>query len=434
VIRDLNTASFIASVVSPEEFKMSLRTFLLLALVVLRATGKAERPLPLVQDGTVLEGPGEFRHDGELFIQGRVVLREMTLHLHGPIRVAAGATLEFDDVHLVVSDLDGAPNGTSGLRCEGPAHLIVRRSTMVPAGSAHPMWLLQGDLEVDDFATSNSEFHLNRVEARLDRLKIFELEISHQSRVTARGLDLVFLSTHTSDEDHLRFHGIPIDRAFTRNLDLGSGARAQLTDSRLQIFLLYVEGHTEASLADMDRVQLAISPQCSGKLSLPRGRLGSAVHPAAFPDTKASDCSFRIRLENVYVDTWDVYASGHASLTLYDSQIDELVASDHATIVVNHSNLYADWLAIAGDASVTVEDSTVGALTLAKERPDLATSQIRVSGRGRASFSRVRFDCGIVAEGNATVSIDHAVMPPRYARHTGNSVIRTDGDANPVLR
>jgi hypothetical protein len=305
---------------------------------------------------------------------------------------------------------------------------------MVPAGSAHPMWLLQGDLEVDDFATSNSEFHLNRVEARLDRLKIFELEISHQSRVTARGLDLVFLSTHTSDEDHLRFHGIPIDRAFTRNLDLGSGARAQLTDSRLQIFLLYVEGHTEASLADMDRVQLAISPQCSGKLSLPRGRLGSAVHPAAFPDTKASDCSFRIRLENVYVDTWDVYASGHASLTLYDSQIDELVASDHATIVVNHSNLYADWLAIAGDASVTVEDSTVGALTLAKERPDLATSQIRVSGRGRASFSRVRFDCGIVAEGNATVSIDHAVTPPRYARHTGNSVIRTDGDANPVLR
>lgn len=413
---------------------MSMRTLLLLALVVLPATGRAERQLPLIHDGTVLEGPGEFRHDGELLIEGRVVLRNMTLHLHGPIRVAAGATLELDGVHLVVSDPDGTPNGTSGLRCEGPAHLVVRRSTMVPAGSAHPMWLLQGDLEVDDFATSNSEFHLNRVEARLDRLKIFELEISQHSRVTARGLDLVFLSTHSGNDDHLRFEGIPVDRVFTRDLDLGSGARAELTNSRLQIFLLYVEGHTEASLADMDRVQLAISPQCSGRLSLPRGRLGSAVHPAAFPDTKASDCPFHISLENVNVDTWDVYAAGHASLTLYDSQIDELVASDHATIMVNHSNVYADWLVIAGDASATVEDSTVGALTLAKERPDLATSQIRVSDRGRASFSRVRFDCGIVTADDATVSIIHAVSPPKYARHTGNSVIRTDGETIPELR
>ena len=145
-----------------------------------------------MHDGAVLTGPGEFRHDGELFIQGKVTLRQMTLALHGPIRVAAGATLELDDVHLVVSDPDGAPNGTSGLRCEGPAHVIVRHSTMAPAGSAHPMWQLQGDVDVDDFATTNSEFHLNRVEARLDRLKIFELEISHQSRVTANGLDLVF--------------------------------------------------------------------------------------------------------------------------------------------------------------------------------------------------------------------------------------------------
>lgn len=413
---------------------MSLRTFLLLALLVLPAAGRAERPLPLVHDGVVLEGPGEFRHDGELFIHGRVVLRKMTLHLHGPIRVTAGSTLELDGVHLVVSDPDGAPNGTSGLTCEGPAHLIVRRSTMVPAGNAHPMWFLQGDLEVEDFATSNSEFHLSRVEAKLDRLKIFELEISHQSRVTARGLDLVFLSTFSSDDDHLRFEGIPVDRAFSRNLDLGSGARAQLTDSRLQIFLLYVEGHTEASLADMDRVQLAIFPECSGKLSLPRGRLGSAANPSVFPDTKASDCPFRISLENVNVDTWDVYAGGHASLTLYDSQIDELGASGHATIAVNHSNVYADWLGVADDASVTVEDSTVGALSLASQRPDLATSQIRVSGRGRASFSRVRFDCGIVAADDATVSIIHAVTPPKYARHTGNSVIRADGEPTPALR
>ena len=411
---------------------MTLR-FLLLAVVAgLPAPGSAQLPLPPVHDGAVVEGPGEFRHDGELFIAGKVVLRKMTLHLHGPIRVASGATLELDSVNLVVSDPDGAPNGASGLDCEGPAHVIVRHSTMVPEGSAHPMWRLQGSVEVDDFVTSNSEFHLNRVEARLDRLKIFELEISQHSHVTAHGLDLVFLSTHTSSDDHLRFEGIPVDRTFTRNLDLGSGARAELTGSRMQIFLLYVEGHAQATLADIDRVQLSISPQCSGTFQLRRGRFGTAAHPVAIPDDKSSDCPFHISLENVYVDTWDVYASGHARLTMDNSEIDELVASDHAAIAINHSNLYADWLAVAGDASVAVEDSTVGALALAKERPDLATSEIHVAGRGRASFSRVRFDCGIVAADDARVSIDHSVAPPKFARHTGNSVIEADGAKAPA--
>ena len=137
--------------------------------------------LPSVHDGLVLSGPGEFLHEGELFVQGRVTLRNLTLHLAGPIRVAEDATLEFDNVHLLVSDPEGAPNGTSGLRCEGPAHIIIRQSTMTPLGSAHPMWLLKGELDLDGFATTNSEFHLDHVRARLNRLKIFELEMQWQS-------------------------------------------------------------------------------------------------------------------------------------------------------------------------------------------------------------------------------------------------------------
>src|SRR5205085_6853168 len=115
-------------------------------------------------------------------------------------------------------------------------------------------------------------------------LKIFELEISHQSRVTAHRLELVFLSTHSSDEDHLRFENIPVDRVFTRTLDLGSGAHAELADARIQFFLLYVHGHTDAALTHMERVQLAISPDCNGTMRLPRGRQGSAAQPAVFPD------------------------------------------------------------------------------------------------------------------------------------------------------
>ena len=288
------------------------------------------------------------------------------------------------------------------------------------------MWGLQGDVEVDDFATTNSEFHLNQVQARLDRLKIFELEISHHSRVTARGLDLVFLSTHSADDDGLRFENIPVDRPFTQTLDLGSGAHAELHDTRIQIFLLYMHGHANATLAHLDRVQLAISPQCDGTLQLRKGRLGSAAQPAIFPDPKHSNCPFHLALSDVNVDTWDVYAAGHAKLTFDDSQIDELVANDHAEITVRNSNVFADWLAIAGDASVAIENSTVGALTLAAQRPDLATSQIRVSGRGRATFTRVRFDCGIVALDDAAVSISGSVTPPKYLRHEGNAVIHTE--------
>jgi hypothetical protein len=403
------------------------------AVLVIPAFAAAQRPLPSFHDGVVIAGPGEFRHDGELFVQGVVTLRNLTLDLHGPIRIAAGATLKLEEVHLRVSDPDGTPNGTSGLRCEGPAHLVIRHSTMEPVGPAHPIWLLQGNLEVDDFTTVNSEFHLKHVHAQLDRLAIFELEISDSSQVTARALDLVFLSTHSSDDDRLRFSDIPVDRRFSRTLDLGSGAHAKLVDSRIQMFLLYLHGHSEAALAHMDRVQLALFPDCDGTLRLPSGRLGSTGAPALIPDPKSSNCPFQFSLDDVSVDTWDVYAAGHAKLVLDGSKIDELVAGDHADVTVRKSIVYADWLAVAGDASITVEDSTVGALRLASRRPDLATSQIRVSGRGRAEFSGVRFDCGIVAEDDAVVSIHGAIAAPKYEKRSGHAVIRTDGvaSANP---
>jgi hypothetical protein len=413
---------------------MWFRALFLLGVTLLPSFAIAEGPLPPLRNGTVVTGPGRFRHDGELFVRGKATLKHMTLDLHGPIRVAAGATLELDDVHLLVSDPNGAPNGTSGLDCDGPAHLIIRRSTMIPVGTAHPMWRLRGTLDVDGFTTHNSEFHLKRVQARLNRLKIFELEISDGSQVTARRLDLVFLSSHSSDADQLQFTDIPVDRAFTRSLKLGSGARAHLIDSRIQIFLLYIHGHAQADLTRMDRVQLALSPECDGTLRLPRGRLGSAAQPAVFPAANSSNCQFRIRLNDVNVDTWDIYAAGHAKLEVENSQIDELTAGEHASIVVRDSTVYADWLAISGDANVHVENSTVGAIRLVSQRPDLATTQIRVSGRGRATFSRVRFDCGIVADEDAVVAISHAVTPPVYARRSGNAVIRVDAGSSSTQR
>jgi hypothetical protein len=284
------------------------------------------------------------------------------------------------------------------------------------------MWRLQGNIEIDDFRTSNSEFHLDHVNARLRRFKIFELEISRESHVMADHLELVFLSTHSGDDDHLSISDIPADKAFTRKLRLGSGASADLTAATVQLFLVYLHGNSEAALSHMGRVQLAIFPRCTGKLRLPDGRLGSAA-PLMVPATGESTCPFHFALTDVNVDTWDVYAGGEADLLLTGSRIDELTANGNAKLDVRQSQIFADWLSLAGNAELKVEDSTVGALRLASSRPDLATSQIRVSGRSRAIFDRVRFDCGLVAADQAHVEIRQPLNRPQYIRKSGSAQV-----------
>ncbi len=411
-----------------------MRTLVAITLGLLASLSAhaTETPLPPLHDGIVVSGPGQFRQDGELRIEGHVTLRHLSLDLHGPIRVAAGANFELDDVAITVSDPDGAPNGTSGLRCEGPAHLIVHDSKMAPVGSAHPMWLLQGALEVENFQTENSEFHLDHVQATLHHLKIFELEISHASQVKARDLQLVFLSTHSGLDDHLQFADIPSGKPFSASLKMGSGASADLADTSAQLFLIYIHGSSSLDLRRMGRVQMAIFPECKGALTLPHGMVGSAAKPAVFPTPGASNCPFRISMADVNLDTWDVYSGGDADLTITDSLIDELTANQKARITVRNSDLYADWLAVAGDAQIRVENSTVGALRLASQRPDLATSQIRLTGNSHAFFSRVRFDCGIFAADHSQAEIEQAVVPPKYIHRSGSAVVRTDAQSAAV--
>ena len=405
------------------------RLYSLIAFLALSAsTAAAQRPFPAVHDGLVVEG-GNYRHDGALVVQGKLTLRNLTLELHGPIEVAAGATLELEGVTLNVADPPGAANGVSGLNCDGPAHIKVHNSTMRPIGTAHPMWGVRGEIEVENFKTLNSELHLSHAKARLDGLTIFELEISHESQVVAHGLDLVFLSTHSSDDDALKFAHIPVEKAFSGTLAMGSGARAELHDTKLQIFLLYLHGHARAELEDLDRVQLALTPDCQGTLRLPHGRVGTAARPLEFPGTGESNCGFHLMLNNVNVDTWDVYAVGHAKLTFDDSLIDELIVSNQASVVVRNSSLYADWLGVGDDAQLEVKGSTVGALRLAAERPDLATSEIHVSGHGSAQFERVRFDCGLVASGDATVRVKAAKSPLKFVRSSGGAQVLVDGRA-----
>lgn len=418
--------TYYASVNTP-----ALSAFVLLAAVVTASPAFADRPLPALHDGLTVSG-GTYRHDGPLHVQGRVTLRNLTLELHGPIEVAEGARFELDGVTLNVADPPSSQNGVSGLRCIGPAQILVRNSTMQPIGTAHPMWGIRGTVTVHNFSTTNSEFHLDHAQAQLDGLKIFELEISHESRVTGNGLDLVFLSTHSSDDDRLSFADIPVDRRFSQKLSLGSGASADLHDAQVQIFLLYIHGAAKASLANLDRVQLALFPRCNGTLTLPHGRIGSAATPVNFPDQRASDCPFQLQLKNVNVDTWDVYAGGKADLTFQDSLIDELVADGDAQIRVKNSDLYADWFVVGGRARVTVENSTVGALRLASQRPDLATSEIHVNGNGFARFSSVRFDCGVVAGDHATVEIERPSARPAYVRTSGNAKVHSPDSQHPA--
>lgn len=385
-----------------------------------------QKTLPALKDGTVIDEKAEFRHDGSLLITGRVKLKSISLDLRGPITVAAGADLELEDVNIKVSDPPASPNGTSGLRCEGPAKIRIHRSTMIAEGSAHPIWWLQGELAVDDFQTTNSEFHLDHVRATLENFAIFELEISHSSHVVGRHLHLVFLSTHTGNDDKIEFSDIPADQPFSRKLSMGSLASADLTDTTAQCFLLYVHGNSEVSLSRIGRAQLAIAPACQGTLRLPHGRVGSAKIPVVVPQPGASNCPFRLRLNDVNADTWDVYAAGDANLTFTNSVIDELTANGHARLTVRDSDIYADWLSLGGEAQLQVEHSTVGAQRLVTQRPDLATSQVRVNGHSHATFDHVKFDCGVVATENSTTVIRDPITAPRYIRRSDRATVKTD--------
>ena len=388
-----------------------------------------QKALPVLKDGTVIDEKAEFRHDGSLLIAGRVKLKGISLDLRGPITLAAGAELELEDVNIKMSDPPASANGASGLRCEGPAKINIRHSTMTAVGSAHPIWFLQGDVAVDDFQTTNSEFHLDHVRGTLENFAIFELEISHSSQVVGRNLQLVFLSTHTGDDDKLEFSDIPSDQPFSRNLRMGSLASADLTDTTAQLFLLYVHGRSEASLSRIGRAQLAIAPECHGLLKLPHGLVGSAKKSVVVPEPGASNCPFRLRLNEVNVDTWDVYAGGDANLTFTDSVIDELTANGHAKLTVRDSDVYADWLSLDGEARLQVDHSTIGAQRLAAQRPDLATSQVRMNGHSQATFDHVNFDCGLVAMGNSVTAIRDSVTVPKYIRRSDSATVTT----SPIL-
>lgn len=403
---------------------------LYLFLLTLAFPAFGQRNLPALKDGTVIDEKATFRQDGPLLIAGRVKLRGISLDLRGAITVASGADLELENVTIKVSDPPRSPNGSSGLRCEGPAKITIHRSTMTAEGSAHPIWWLQGNIAVDDFQTTNSEFHLDHVQATLENFTIFELEISHSSHVLGRHLRLVFLSTHTGNDDKLEFSDIPADQPFSRKLDMGSLASADLTDTTTQFFLLYVHGSSQVSLSRIGRAQLAIAPACQGIFKLPHGLVGSAKTTVIVPEPDASNCPFRLRLNEVNADSWDVYAGAGADLTFTNSVIDELTANSHAKLTIRDSDVYADWLSLDGDAQLQVDHSTVGAQRLAAQRPDLATSQVRVHGHSHATFDHVNFDCGVVATESSTTVIRDSVRSPKYIRRSDGATVTT----NPRLR
>jgi hypothetical protein len=395
-------------------------------VLILALPALGQKPLPALKDGTVIDEKAEFRQDGPLRIAGRVKLKGMTLDLRGPISLAAGAEFELEDVKVKVSDPPDSPNGTSALHCEGPAKVKIHRSSMTAVGAAHPIWMLQGDLQVEDFQTANSEFHLDHVQAKLRNLTIFELDVSESSQVVGQHLRLVFLSTHTGNHEKISFTDIPADRPFSRKLRMGSLAAADLTDTVARFFLLYVRGQSDVSLSRIGRAQLAIAPACRGTLRLPRGSVGSMDKPLVIPEPGTSDCLFSLHLQHVDVDTWDVYAGDGAQLTFTDSVIDELTATGQARLTVNNSEVYADWLSLSGDAQLVVQHSTVGALRLAEYRSDLATSQVRLSGHSSATFDRVQFDCGVTAAEDSTIVIRDSETPPKYIRRSGRATVETD--------
>jgi hypothetical protein len=109
--------------------------------------------------------------------------------------------------------------------------------------------------------------------------------------------------------------------------------------------------------------------------------------------------------------------------------IDELTANGHAKLTVRDSDVYADWLSLGGEAQLQVDHSTIGAQRLAAQRPDLATSQVRMNGHSQATFDHVNFDCGLVAMGNSVTAIRDSVTVPKYIRRSDSATVTT----SPIL-
>ncbi len=102
------------------------------------------------------------------------------------------------------------------------------------------------------------------------------------------------------------------------------------------------------------------------------------------------------------------------------------VAAGHAKLTVRNSEIYADWLSLGGDARLRVDGSAVGAHRLAAQRPDLATSQVRLNGHSQATFDRVQFDCGVMAADDSTTVIRNPVTSPKYIRRSGHATVKTE--------
>jgi hypothetical protein len=72
-----------------------------------------------------------------------------------------------------------------------------------------------------------------------------------------------------------------------------------------------------------------------------------------------------------------------------------------------------------------VDHSTVGALRLATQRPDLATSEIRLFGHSHAAFDHVNFDCGVVVADSSSIVVHDSVTSPKYIRRSGGATVTT---------
>src|SRR5580704_16134753 len=79
---------------------------------------------------------------------------------------------------------------------------------------------------------------------------------------------------------------------------------------------------TVASGADLELEDVHIN--VSDPTASPNCARGLRYEGPAKPEPGASNCPFRLRLNEVNADTWDVYAGAEADLTFPNSVIDEL--------------------------------------------------------------------------------------------------------------
>lgn len=126
-----------------------------------------------------------------------------------------------------------------------------------------------------------------------------------------------------------------------------------------------------------------------------------------------------IRVEGSRIDTWNAYVSGDSSIRFSADEVGELMVNGTSSVEVTNSNLQAAVLAVGGQSTLTLRDSTIAGIGAdAGPARSSASSILLVSESARVRIADTRISaCPIRATGDSRVEVVQSGAPTEIDVH-----------------